>query len=75
MDAGVFATVLFAIAQVRQTRSDSNWILGEVNGTYAVLCATQQRTRTYAAANHAPNPECRAHETLLIQLQSENMMI
>ena len=35
MDAGVFATVLFAIAQVRQTRSDSNWILGEVNGTYA----------------------------------------
>lgn len=64
MDAGVFATVLFAIAQVRQTRSDSNWILGEVNGTYA----GEHILQTYA-----PNPEtphrCRAHETLLIQLQ------
>ena len=50
MDAGVFATVLFAIAQVRQTRSDSNWILGEVNGTYA-----HEHTRTYAA-NLCPKP-------------------
>ena len=55
MDAGVFATVLFAIAQVRQTRSDSNWILGEVNGTYEQASTRRkpmpqtQRRRTGAA--------------------------
>ena len=69
MDAGVFATVLFAIAQVRHRL---RFQLDTGGGKRNIRGAADPPA-------YAPNPEtphrCRAHETLLIQLQSENMMI